>query len=336
MDRILILGIGGFIGSNLLPVLLDSDFKVTGVDISDVKISEYLDRKNFHFLKIDVLKDFDAIDKLISEHDIILPLVAIANPSVYVKDPIRVFELDFESNLAVVKSVLKYGKHVVFPSTSEVYGMCTDQIFDEFSSNFITGPVCKQRWIYSSSKQLLDRVIYGMGETRGLSYTIFRPFNWIGPKLDDIYDSEHASSRVLSQFISNILYNKPITLVDGGSQMRCFTYISDGIDGLMKIIKNCDDLSKGQIFNIGNPNNNISIKTLAEKLIARSKKFPKIAKNASSTEIIITQASQYYGNAYQDVKLRVPSIQNISKKLKWSPKIDVDQAIEKMLEFYFG
>lgn len=61
---------------------------------------------------------------------------------------------------------MKYRKRIIFPSTSEVYGMCTDNVFDEDSSNLIVGPVNKPRWIYSVSKQLLDRVIWAYGEKR--------------------------------------------------------------------------------------------------------------------------------------------------------------------------
>ena len=87
------------------------------------------------------------------------------------------FELDFEENLRIVKMAAKYGKRVVFPSTSEVYGMCPDREFDEDSSPLVYGPIRKERWIYSASKQLLDRVIWAMGNANGLRFTLFRPFN---------------------------------------------------------------------------------------------------------------------------------------------------------------
>ena len=117
--------------------------------------------------------------------DVVLPLVAIATPASYTREPLRVFELDFEANLDIVRKCVRYGKRVLFPSTSEVYGMSSDASFDEENSNLVLGPIHKQRWIYSCSKQLLDRVIYAYGQQQGLHFTLFRPFNWIGPKLDD-------------------------------------------------------------------------------------------------------------------------------------------------------
>jgi UDP-4-amino-4-deoxy-L-arabinose formyltransferase/UDP-glucuronic acid dehydrogenase (UDP-4-keto-hexauronic acid decarboxylating) len=101
--------------------------------------------------------------------DIVLPLVAIATPIEYVRNPLRVFELDFEENLRVVRYCAKYGKRIIFPSTSEVYGMCADENFDEDHSRLVLGPIRKQRWIYSCSKQLLDRVIWAYGATQFLA-----------------------------------------------------------------------------------------------------------------------------------------------------------------------
>src|SRR5438132_1471144 len=83
--------------------------------------------------------------------------------------------------LKLVRYCVKYNKRVIFPSTSEVYGMCQDQYFDEDTSNLVVGPINKQRWIYSVSKQLLDRVIWAYG-AKGLNFTLFRPFNWMGPR----------------------------------------------------------------------------------------------------------------------------------------------------------
>jgi len=101
----------------------------------------------------------------------------------------------------------------------------------------VLGPTCKQRWIYACSKQLLDRVIWAYGMAGDLDFTLIRPFNWIGPRLDGLYAAKEGSSRVVTQFIINLTRNEPIKLVDGGNQNRCFTYIEDGIDCLMKIIE---------------------------------------------------------------------------------------------------
>ena len=276
--RILIIGAGGFIGSHLSETILRThkDWHITAIDISSAKISHLLNEENFDFKQIDVIKNREAVEKEVENCDVVFPLAAIASPLIYVQDPLKVFELDFESNLYVIRAAAKYKKRVIFPSTSEVYGMCADDGFDEETSNCVTGPICKQRWIYSCSKQMLDRVIYAHGLRDNLSYTLFRPFNWIGPRLDDITNANNGSSRVVTQFLSNIWHGKDINLVDGGAQVRCFTYISDGIDALIKIIENENGCAEHQIFNIGNPNNEYSIKELSEKIVDLAKNYEKL------------------------------------------------------------
>src|SRR5512144_3226609 len=266
--RVLILGVNGFIGNALTRrILTTTPWEVYGLDVGSERIEEFLGEKRFRFLEGDIAINREWIEYHVKKADVVLPLVAIATPAAYVKNPLAVFELDFEENLRIVKQAVRYGKRVVFPSTSEVYGMCPDTEFDEDSSHLVYGPIHKQRWIYSCSKQLLARVIWAYG-TKGLQFTLFRPFNWFGPHLDDIDSPKEGSSRVLTQFLHNVLYGEPIKLVDGGSQRRSFTYISDGIDALMAILENRDGTADGGIFNIGNPANDLSVADLAQRLIA--------------------------------------------------------------------
>ena len=266
--------------------------------------------------------------------DIILPLVAIATPIEYVRNPLKVFELDFEENLRIVRYCAKYDKRLIFPSTSEVYGMCQDPQFDEQKSNFVLGPIHKQRWIYSCSKQMLDRVIWAYGVERGLKFTLFRPFNWVGPKLDSLKSARIGSSRVITQFILNLVEGTPIRLVDGGSQKRCFTDVKDGIDCLVKIIENANDSCNGRIFNIGNPDNEFSMRELAEILIEKFSShalrdhFPPV----SGLENI--EAHAFYGSGYQDVQHRKPSIREARSILGWEPKIPFTQSVEETLDYF--
>jgi nucleoside-diphosphate-sugar epimerase len=84
----------------------------------------------FHFFEGDITINREWIEYHVKKCDVVLPLVAIATPATYVREPLRVFELDFEANLPIVRSCVKYRKRLVFPSTSEVYGMCADAEFD--------------------------------------------------------------------------------------------------------------------------------------------------------------------------------------------------------------
>ncbi|MDA8390661.1 MAG: bifunctional UDP-4-keto-pentose/UDP-xylose synthase [Gammaproteobacteria bacterium] len=335
--KVLILGVNGFIGNSLTQHILErKDWEVYGMDMNNDKLGASLDNSRFHFVEGDITVNREWIEYHIKKCDVVLPLVAIATPATYVTDPLRVFELDFEANLDIVRKCVRYKRRVLFPSTSEVYGMSTDTPFDEENSSLVLGPIHKQRWIYSCSKQLLDRVIYAYGQKEGLRFTLFRPFNWIGPKLDNILEPKEGSSRVLTQFIGNILRGKDIQLVDGGNQRRSFTYIDDGIDALLRIIENEDNCADGRIFNIGNPQNDCSIKDLAEQLVALVKSYPRYAQLAEKVRIVTVESKEYYGAGYQDILTRVPSIENATRHLGWRPTTDLQTALRKTLDYHLG
>src|SRR5512142_1607396 len=335
--KILILGVNGFIGNSLTEhILKNKDWEVYGMDMAADKLDQCLGHERFHYVEGDITINKEYIEYHVKKCDVVIPLVAIATPANYVTDPSRVFELDFEANLDIVRKCVRYKKRVLFPSTSEVYGMCTDGEFDEESSNLVLGPINKQRWIYSCSKQLMDRVIHGYGMKEGLKYTLFRPFNWIGPKLDNILEPKEGSSRVLTQFVGNILRGRNIQLVDGGAQRRSCAYIDDGIDALVRIIENKGGAADGRIFNIGNPSNDVSIRELAETLISLIKTYPKYAPLANRVKLVNVRSKQYYGEGYQDILTRVPSIRNAKKYLGWKPKTDLPTALRKTLDYHRG
>jgi nucleoside-diphosphate-sugar epimerase len=335
--RVLILGVNGFIGNALTERILNTtDWLVSGLDIASDKIAPFLRHPRFTYLEGDIAINKEWIEYQVKKCDVVLPLVAIATPTAYVRQPLAVFELDFEENLRIVKQAVRYKKRVVFPSTSEVYGMCPDAEFDEEVSPLVYGPIRKQRWIYSCSKQLLDRVIWAYGEAEGLRFTLFRPFNWIGPHLDDIDSPKEGSSRVLTQFLHNVLYGEPIKLVDGGSQRRSFTYISDGIDCLMKILENGDGAAEGGIFNVGNPANDLSVRELARRLVETVAAHPAFGPRARQTPIVEVDSGDYYGPGYQDILTRVPSIHRARTLLGWEPKVGLEEALRLTVDFYLS
>jgi len=335
--KILILGVNGFIGSALTEAILkQKDWLVYGMDIASDKVEECLGNPRFHFVEGDITINQEWIEYHIKKCDIILPLVAIATPALYVSHPLDVFELDFEANLAIIRKCVRYQKRLVFPSTSEVYGMCEDALFDEETSPLVLGPINKQRWIYSCIKQLLDRVIFAYGLRDRLDYTLVRPFNWIGPKLDSIFAAKEGSSRSVTQFISDIIHRGEVRLTDGGKQRRTFTDIDDGIDGLLRILENKDGLASGRIFNLGNPTNDYSIKDLVDIIIDLMKEYPQTREIAGKVKITPVDATTLYGQHYQDTQHRVPTIENAQKYLGWQPTIDLKTALRKTLDYHLS
>jgi len=245
-----------------------------------------------------------------------------------------VFELDFEENLRVVRYCVKYGKRIIFPSTSEVYGMCEDKEFDENNSRLVLGPIRMQRWIYSCSKQLLDRVIWAYGQQEGLRFTLMRPFNWIGPRLDSLASARIGSSRAITQLILNLVEGTPIQLIDGGNQKRCFTDVADGVECLYRIIENKGGVCDGQIINIGNPDNEVSIRKLAEMLVAKFQQHPLRSTFPPFVGFREVESMSYYGAGYQDMQHRKPNIGNAWRLLNWKPTVGLEQSVEQTLDFF--
>jgi nucleoside-diphosphate-sugar epimerase len=335
MKRILILGVNGFIGHHLSSrIIRTTDWEVYGMDMQSDRVTELLDNKRFRFFEGDITINKEWIEYNIRKCDVVLPLVAIATPATYVKEPLRVFELDFEANLPIVRSCVKHGKRLLFPSTSEVYGMCQDDTFDPYKSELVLGPINKPRWIYACSKQLMDRVIAAYGMEHGLDYTLFRPFNWIGEGLDNINTPKEGSSRVITQFLGHIVRGEPIKLVDGGAQRRTFTYIDDGVDALMQIIRNEKGIASGKIYNVGNPLNNYSVRELASMMIELALTYPEFRERARRVHTVEVSSETYYGSGYQDMQHRVPAIDNTRSELGWEPRFGMQEALGLIFDAY--
>jgi nucleoside-diphosphate-sugar epimerase len=332
--KILILGVNGFIGHSLTNrILRDTGWEVFGMDVGEDRIHDHLGHPRFHFLEGDIAINREWIEYHVKTCDVVLPLVAIATPKAYVDSPLAVFELDFEQNLRIVRQAVQYDTRVVFPSTSEIYGMCTDPVFSEETSPLVLGPIRKERWIYACAKQLLDRVIWAYGH-QGLRFTLFRPFNWIGPKLDDITTPKEGSSRVVTQFLGHLLRGEPICLVDGGRQRRCFTYIDDGVEALMRILENAGGRADGRIFNLGNPDNDCSVRELAAQLVEILAGFPGYEHLQRTARLLEVSSAEYYGEAYQDIQVRVPDLTNARTALGWEPRIGLRDALERTVAHY--
>jgi nucleoside-diphosphate-sugar epimerase len=169
-----------------------------------------------------------------------------------------------------------------------------------------------------------------------LDFTLFRPFNWIGAGLDSIHTAKEGSSRVITQFLGHIVRGEPIKLVDGGQQKRAFTYIDDGIAALMKIVANKDGVASGQIYNVGNPRNNYSVRELAQMMLELAKSYPEYRDSAAKVKLVEVTSGEYYGKGYQDVQNRVPAIANTMKDLGWAPKVDMPTALKHIFDAYRG
>jgi nucleoside-diphosphate-sugar epimerase len=334
--KIFMLGANGFIGSHLTEKILTmTDWPIVAFDLNDSNMKragEAAGPERFSFHTGDIFKENLWIEKQVAASDVVLPLAGIAKPAYYLSHPLWTFELDFEQNLKIVRMCVKHGKRVIFPSTSEVYGLTSDDVLNEDESPLIVGPVGKMRWIYSCGKQMMDRIITAYGREGALRYTIFRPFNWVGPRLDAIEDARARTARSITQIAHDVLERGEVTLVAGGEQRRSFTWVGDGTDALMALLRNEENRADGQIFNIGNPANNASIRELAEMVVDVMKGIPEYAARAEKVRFVSVPAEEYYRNGYDDMKNRVPSVEKMEKLMGWTPKVGLRDAVRMTIE----
>ncbi len=347
-NKILNFGAGGFIGAHLTQRLLSEGHKVIGVDTHTDKIKEFLDHEKFTYIDHDIRQpDFD-LNGLVQDADLVIDLIAYANPGIYVRIPLEVFDLNFNENLKIAEACIRHHKRLVQFSSCEVYGKTVASVvpdkladpedpslatFSEATTDLILGPVNKHRWIYACAKQLLERVLHAYGIEGKLDYTIIRPFNFIGPKIDYLPSDMDGVPRVFSYFMEALIQGTEMKLVNGGSHRRCYTYIDDAIECIYRIIENPDNVCNRQIFNIGSPKNEVSIRELAElmrKIHAEKFKKPEIP----LPRIIEVSAEEFYGEGYDDSDRRIPDITKAQTLLGWEPKFSVPELLEKTMEYY--
>ncbi|GJM04926.1 MAG: hypothetical protein DHS20C09_09170 [marine bacterium B5-7] len=346
--KVLSLGGAGFIGSHLTERLLHENHSVVVVDYYDDKVTELLGHPGLTMLKQDIREENWGMEELIKDADVVIDLIAYANPGLYVKMPLEVFELNFTENLKIAKACQTHKKRLIQFSTCEVYGKTVASFlngnlvnsedplhatFSEDSTNFILGPVGKHRWIYACAKQLLERILHAYGLEDGFNYSIIRPFNFIGPKIDYLLSETDGIPRVFSFFMDALMTGGKMQLVDGGYNRRCYTYIDDAIDAIYAIVMNQNDVCNQQIFNIGSPHNEISIRDMA---VTMRDIYAAEFQNGGDVlaEIIDVSSEEFYGKGYEDSDRRIPDISKAQTLLSWNPQWDVVSTLKASMHYY--
>ena len=352
--RVCLFGCGGFIGSHLVEWLLGhTDAAVLGTDIHSDKIRHLLREGRFRFHDSDIRADRDFTRRLIEDADVVVDLVAIARPAVYLEDPLHVFELDFLENLRVAQACAETGTRLVQFSSSEVYGRPwygyaapgtldraglppASLLMNEDVTPLITGPVHKTRWVYAASKHLLERAIHAYGLQQGLDYTIVRPFNFLGPRFDDL-PSKHGdgSARMFSQFMDALIHGTRMALVDSGHVRRSFVYIDDAVECLGRIITDSKGVTSRQIFNIGNPANDVTIREFAQLMYDRYREHHWDGV-ATLPEMVPVPQEEFFGDGYEDYSRGLPDISKARRLLDWEPTSSLDDILIATMDAYLA
>jgi Nucleoside-diphosphate-sugar epimerases len=336
--RIAVLGAGGFIGSHLVPALaLRSGARIVAVDVVFDKLQPGLPGVERVQASI---RDPGLLDAITARADVVISLTALCNPALYNTHPIEVIDASYTDLVPLVKLCAERKRRLIHLSTCEVYGrraLCADgrpsRRMDEDGSALCLGPVHRERWTYATAKQLLERVIWAHGQHDGLEFTVVRPFNVIGPRMDFIpgVDGE-GIPRVLAAFMHALLTGQDLVLVDGGRQRRSFLYVDEFVNGLLRIIER-RKLCRGQIINLGNDKNDVSIRTLALAMVST---FRAQRPNAGAPRLRTQTAAAFYGEGYEDSIVRIPSMAKAARLLDWRPHMTLAQMLPPIVTDYLA
>jgi len=315
--KVLITGGAGFIGSHLSDAFISRGDEVFVLDMAETgKVRHLLGEPRFHFIHDSVL-DAPIVDALVDKADLVYHLAAVVGVEHYVADPFSVLNVNINGTQNVLRAAYRSGKKVVFSSTSEIYGRNPKVPFDEHDER-VLGSTRIDRWCYSTSKAAGEHFCFAY-HRMGLPVVITRYFNVYGPRLD-----KTDMGRVITIFIGQILRKQPITLVNGGTQTRCFTYVDDAIRAT--VAAGLQDSAVGEIFNIGTAEET-SIRTLAETMVKLT---------GHEAGIVDVPQEQVYGKYYEDVSRRVPSVRRMEDILRVKMTTPLEEGLKLTLDWFFA
>ena len=311
--KILITGCAGFIGSHLADYLLEKGDKVTGID--NFSTGSYENIKHLHHNKNFVFKEVSVLDKgfdpLVSECDQIYHLAAAVGVKKIIEEPVKSIRAITESTSRVLDSALQNGKKkVLIASSSEVYGKNSNHVFNE-KDDSVTGH--DMRWLYSSAKKLDEFLSRGYFMDKGLPVVIVRFFNVVGPRQTGKY------GMVIPRFVEQALKNEPITVFGNGKQTRCFGYVGDIVECVVKLMNNSKAVGEG--FNVGS-DNQISILDLAKKVIELT---------GSKSEIKFIPYGEIYGKGFEDIIDRKPDLTKVESLVGNLPRTNLNEILDKVI-----
>ena len=336
--RIAVLGAGGFIGSHLVPALAARwDQPIEAVDVNFDKLAPSTGRIKRTQASI---RDPGVLDEITRRNDIVISLTALCNPALYNTRPLDVIDASYTDLVPLVRLCAERKRWLIHLSTCEVYGrraLTADgrrmAKMDEDETAMFLGPVHRERWTYAAAKQLLERVIWAHGQHHGLKFTVVRPFNVIGPRMDFIpgIDGE-GIPRVLAAFMHALLTGEDLVLVDGGRQRRSFVYVDEFIEALLRIVDR-PAACQGQILNLGNDKNDASIRTLARAVVTA---FRAQKPNGPEPRLRTQSSADFYGAGYDDSIVRIPAMTKATRLLDWQPTIHLSEMLPPIVADYLA
>lgn len=326
-----IVGCGGFVGCHLLDAILTrTKWHVFGVDLDFYRIQHRLNDERCEFMVAD-LADQKVVER-IAKYPVVVNLAAICTPSRYMVEAPEVIRSNYDHPAALAEACAKSGSWLIHFSTSEIYGRTSADsgLLLEDETELTFGPVTASRWSYATAKLLTERYIAGL---KNLKWTVVRPFNFVGPYMDFMPGVDGSGiPRVLANFSTALVRGEPLKLVNGGVAKRSFTSVFDAVDFMFALF-GAEKSPFSQAFNVGNPDNEITIAELAQKM---RKIFAEIkgVSVASIPEPEVISGIEYYGEGYDDSMRRLPSVEKAERLLGFKAQTPIDVILRESLTWF--
>jgi UDP-glucose 4-epimerase len=314
--KILITGGAGFIGSHLSDKLIADGHQITVID--DLSTGRYSNiahlegSPNFRLI-IDTVLNASLMEELIRETDRVYHMASAVGVRLIMEQPVKTIETIFHGTDTVLKFCSRYRKRVLIPSTSEVYGKGISVPFRE-EDDLLTGATDKHRWAYACAKTLDEFLALAHWKETQLPVVVTRLFNTVGPRQTGQY------GMVVPRFIKAAMRNETIEVHGDGTQSRCFGHVADVVEGLTRLLET--PACFGQVVNLGN-SEEISINELAQKAIALTQ---------STSKIKYVPYSEVYGEGFEDMQRRVPSLEKAAGLIGYKPTRTLDNIINDVAE----
>jgi UDP-glucose 4-epimerase len=313
--KVLITGGAGFIGSHLAEALLEQGHQVTILDDLSTgrleNVSRFTENPNFQIVIGDILNQF-LVDKLMERAEWVFHLAAAVGVELIVKDPLRSLTTNIRGSEVVFEAVHRYHRKILITSTSEIYGKNASGPLKEDDDRILGSPL-KSRWSYSTSKAVDEILAYVYWREKKVPTVIVRLFNTVGPRQTGHY------GMVIPRFVEQALKGQDITVFGTGGQRRCFLYVKDAVEGMLRLMVHPEAV--GQVFNLGNQFE-ISMNQLAQKIIDLTK---------SSSKIIHIPYDKAYEEGFEDMQRRVPDIAKAHCLIGFQPTVELDELLQMVI-----
>src|SRR4029079_7032749 len=276
---------------------------------------EHLEGHERFRLIIDTVLNERLMEELIRETDRVYHMASAVGVRLIMERPVQTIETIFRGTDVVLGFCSRYRKRVLIPSTSEVYGKGISVPFKE-EDDLLTGATDKHRWAYACAKTLDEFLALAHWKETRLPVVVVRLFNTVGPRQTGQY------GMVAPRFVRAALRNEPIEVHGDGTQSRCFGHVHDVVEGLVKLL----DVPEcfGQVINLGN-SEEVSILQLADKAISQT---------SSSSEIKFVSYAEAYGEGFEDMRRRVPSLEKAKKLIGYQPTRSLDDIINDVADAF--